>query len=243
MSDKSIAEIKEKIAKLLQDSPMNNAAIDAVEEQLHGLSVAQIIEKFSNMQIKIDAEGREKGARACIKDNKIKFVSEPETEARLQKILQPVFDLFDNHTMKIKIQDADFANAANVAGLYMVFTKPFLELVTDPEELMAIAAHELGHDVFRLMGATANRNGIPLMASLNELMCDGIAAQALLELGVDPHKGALAMSREPEPKNEETQVLAQLASLIGAEDHPDKIVRMKLFQDYSKKFKESKKGA
>ena len=110
------------------------------------------------------------------------------TEAESVKIaaLEPVFDLHErNGLIVIKVIDVGHAFVGLHAKAVLLLSRDALSLVSAPE-LQALAAHELGHEMFweeyeaaRVVGGDARMQEL-------ELRCDGVAVTTLRGLGRGP---------------------------------------------------------
>jgi hypothetical protein len=100
--------------------------------------------------------------------------------------LEPVLDFHGrNGTVEIKVIDVGHAFVGLHARTVLLLSRDALALVT-PEELQALAGHELGHEyLWNEYQAAMASAAYPRMQEL-ELVCDGIAVIALRALGLDP---------------------------------------------------------
>lgn len=118
----------------------------------------------------------------------------PTTEeaAKLERI-QPVLAVHGrDHDLEVRLVEAGgLALVGLHARTVLLITREALGLST-PEELLAIMAHEVGHDYLWDEYDAARRQGDPRRLQEVELLCDGIAVITLERLGLDPEHLVLA---------------------------------------------------
>jgi hypothetical protein len=110
------------------------------------------------------------------------------TEAERAKIapLEPVFDLHErNGLIVIKVIDVGHAFVGLHAKTVLLLSRDALSLVS-AQELQAVAAHELGHEMFWDEYEAARVAGGHARLQELELLCDGVAVTTLRELGLGP---------------------------------------------------------
>ena len=110
------------------------------------------------------------------------------TEAERAKIaaLEPIFDLHErNGLIVIKVIDVGHAFVGLHAKTVLLLSRDALSLVS-AQELQALAAHELGHEMFWDEYEAARVAGGQARLQEMELLCDGVAVTTLRELGRGP---------------------------------------------------------
>ena len=110
------------------------------------------------------------------------------TEAERAKIaaLAPVFDLHERSGLiVIKVIDVGHAFVGLHAKAVLLLSRDALSLVSAPE-LQALAAHELGHEMFWDQYEAARGAGGEGRLQELELLCDGVAVTTLRGLGRGP---------------------------------------------------------
>jgi hypothetical protein len=110
------------------------------------------------------------------------------TEAERAKIaaLEPIFDLHErNGLIVIKVIDVGHAFVGLHAKTVLLLSRDALSLVS-AQELQALAAHELGHEMFWDEYEAARVAGGQARLQELELLCDGVAVTTLRELGRGP---------------------------------------------------------
>jgi hypothetical protein len=110
------------------------------------------------------------------------------TEAERAKLaaLEPIFEFHGRRdVLTIKVIEVGHAFVGLHARTVLLVSRDALALLT-PEELQALAAHELGHEyVWDEYWTAMTRQAHPRMQEL-ELVCDGIAVMTLRALGLQP---------------------------------------------------------
>jgi hypothetical protein len=96
-------------------------------------------------------------------------------------------------TIVVKVIDVGHAFVGLHARTVLLLSRDALALVT-AEELQALAAHELGHELF-WDEYQAARGGDPSRLQELELRCDGVAVTTLRALGRDPDALIRAVTR------------------------------------------------
>jgi len=113
-------------------------------------------------------------------------LSPTRTEGAQLAALEPIFRLHDRSGMiAIKVIDVGHAFVGLHARTVLLLSRDALALVT-PEELQALAAHELGHEYLWNDYQAAMASKAHARIQELELVCDGIAVMSLAALGVDP---------------------------------------------------------
>ncbi|HVR72358.1 MAG TPA: hypothetical protein VMT87_16080 [Vicinamibacteria bacterium] len=109
--------------------------------------------------------------------------------------LEPVLDFHGRKgTVEIKVIDVGHAFVGLHARTVLLLSRDALALVT-PEELQALAGHELGHEyLWNEYQAAMASAAHPRMQEL-ELVCDGIAVMSLRALGLDPARLVTAVMK------------------------------------------------
>jgi hypothetical protein len=110
------------------------------------------------------------------------------TEAEREKIaaLEPVFDLHErNGLIVIKVIDVGHAFVGLHAKAVLLLSRDALSLVS-AQQLQALAAHELGHEMFWDEYEAARVAGGQGRLQELELRCDGVAVTTLRGLGRGP---------------------------------------------------------
>ena len=110
------------------------------------------------------------------------------TAAERAKIaaLEPVFDLHErNGLIVIKVIDVGHAFVGLHAKAVLLLSRDALSLVS-AQELQALAAHELGHEMFWDEYEAARAIGDHARLQEVELLCDGVAVTTLRGLGRGP---------------------------------------------------------
>jgi hypothetical protein len=119
------------------------------------------------------------------------------TEAERAKIaaLEPVFDLHErNGLIVIKVIDVGHAFVGLHAKAVLLLSRDALSLVS-AQELQALAAHELGHEMFWDEYEAARVAGGQERLQELELRCDGVAVTTLRGLGRGPQSLIDAVSK------------------------------------------------
>ena len=110
------------------------------------------------------------------------------TEAERAKIaaLEPIFDLHERNGLIVtKVIDVGHAFVGLHAKTVLLLSRDALSLVS-AQELQALAAHELGHEMFWDEYEAARVAGGQARLQELELLCDGVAVTTLRELGRGP---------------------------------------------------------
>jgi hypothetical protein len=118
-------------------------------------------------------------------------LSPSQTERAQLAALEPILGFHGGSGMiAIKVIDVGHAFVGLHARTVLLLSRDALTLVT-PEELQALAAHELGHEYLWNEYQAAMASKAHARIQELELVCDGIAVMSLAAVGVDPaHLGA-----------------------------------------------------
>jgi len=119
------------------------------------------------------------------------------TAAERAKIaaLHPVFDVHQRQeTLVVKVIDVGHAFVGLHARMVLLLSRDALSLVTS-EELQALAAHELAHEIFWDDYQAARESGALARLQELELLCDGVAVSTLCRLGRDPDRLSSAVEK------------------------------------------------
>ena len=131
--------------------------------------------------------------------------------------LAPVFDFHArNGAIEVKVIDVGHAFVGLHARTVLLLSRDALALVT-PEELQALAAHEMGHEYLWNEYQVAMADGASGRLRELELVCDGIAILTLRALGLDPEDLASAVTKMTR-HNERLGATASASSYVSLGD-------------------------
>jgi hypothetical protein len=119
------------------------------------------------------------------------------TQAERAKIatLEPIFDFHGRkNALEIKVIDVGHAFVGLHARTVLLLSREALTLLT-PDELQALAAHELGHEYVWDEYWTAMTTQAHARMQELELVCDGIAVMSLRALGLEPARLVAAVTK------------------------------------------------
>jgi hypothetical protein len=122
-------------------------------------------------------------------------LSPTRTERAQLAALEPILGFHGRSGMiAIKVIDVGHAFVGLHARTVLLLSRDALAVVT-PEELQALAAHELGHEYLwnEYQAATASKAHARIQEL--ELVCDGIAVMTLSALGLHPSHLASAVAK------------------------------------------------
>ena len=140
------------------------------------------------------------------------------TDDEREKIatLDAVFELHERKgSVVIKVIDVGHAFVGLHARTVLLLSRDALALVS-AEELQALAAHELGHELF-WDEYQAARAGDPARVQELELRCDGVAVTTLRALGQGPEALVRALTKMTR-YNERRGATASAASYVSLKD-------------------------
>lgn len=105
---------------------------------------------------------------------------------RVRRVLKPLFELHGGgSTLIISVLHTQHPILGIGRGSVLLLSNSLLEVLSD-DELLALAAHEVGHQYFRREFAKAEDAGDQSALRIIEFKCDAIAALSLKALGLDP---------------------------------------------------------
>lgn len=116
------------------------------------------------------------------------------TEQAQLAALEPILGFHGRSGIAIKVIDVGHAFVGLHARTVVLLSRDALALVT-PEELQALAAHELGHEYLWNEYQAAMVSKTHARIQELELVCDGIAVMSLAAVGVDPAHLSAAVSK------------------------------------------------
>jgi hypothetical protein len=134
--------------------------------------------------------------------------------------LDPVFEFHDRKGLvQVKVIDVGHAFVGLHARTVLLLSRDALSLVT-PDELQALAAHELGHEFFwdEYQKALASHEEASMREL--ELLCDGIAVMTLRALGRAPD-GLVSAVTKMTRYNERLGATASGGSYVSLEARRD----------------------
>ncbi len=142
---------------------------------------------------------------------------EPTDDERAKiATLDAVFEFHERKgSIVIKVIDVGHAFVGLHARTVLLLSRDALSLV-QPEELQALAAHELGHEFF-WDEYQAARAGDPARVQEIELRCDGVAVTTLRALGHGPEPLVRAITKLTR-YNERLHATASGASYVSLKD-------------------------
>jgi hypothetical protein len=211
-------------------SPEAKKAVKTVE----GKTIAQLRKEYAKMgNDRTLTESKASYAEAA-RSQDVKFKNDPHLEAIVKQKIQPVFDLFGVSDSVVKIWDTPQPNAADLFGAGIMISPALLHSIKNDGELISIVAHELAHKFFWKMSYLSKMTGAVEINKTVEMMCDAVAARAMLELGINPHFGGTIMTRTDSPK-----MMTLLSQIMTGEqsDHPESAERVAIFEHFAKQYK------
>ncbi|HEY0173688.1 MAG TPA: M48 family metalloprotease [Pyrinomonadaceae bacterium] len=137
--------------------------------------------------------------------------------ARVRRVLAPLFELHGGSTLVVSVLHTPQVVHGIGRGSVLLVSTGLLQVVSD-EELLALSAHEIGHQYFRREFARAEDAGDKRALRLIEFKCDAIAALSLLVLNAEPD--ALARGLD--------WVKGPAYSAVSGDTHPDLKLRKQL---------------
>lgn len=142
-----------------------------------------------------------------------------EEVARIRRVLAPLFELHGGSTLIISVLRTPRPVFGIGRGSVLLISSGLLQVLSD-EELLALSAHEVGHQYFRREFARAEDAGDSRALRIIELKCDAIAVLSLLILNRKPASLARGLAWVKGPAYE---IVAGDTST-----HPDLGVRQRL---------------
>jgi hypothetical protein len=113
---------------------------------------------------------------------------------KLDRILPALRLHARDSTYAVKVVDVGQITTALVGRVVLLISRPALDFLY-PYELEALAAHEVGHEYVWEEYETAVRDKDARRLRQLELVCDRVAAQTLLRLGIPPTQLTRALDR------------------------------------------------
>jgi hypothetical protein len=128
-------------------------------------------------------------------------LDDPQLEERLREVIEPVLRLYGRETsFKLVVIRHHVPVAMNDSGAVLMISTCLLERAVNDDEVLALVAHEVAHDLFwqrtakarETLARNADKGQTPeVQEALNELAriefeCDAVAAVTLAAMGRNP---------------------------------------------------------
>lgn len=162
----------------------NDQAADKVISSFSGKSFSELYARFAGQLVQPLPEDAQRVVAARYL-SRLEAVPDGQLNLRVRHELEPILQLYHQERINILIYQNINPAASTIPGSFLMLSTGLLEAATTTDQLRAVVAHELTHDLlFRLASRALLSDDYSLMREI-EMMCDGFSVAALAELKGD----------------------------------------------------------